>query len=78
MNADPDMNLPSFYPNGVPGEVVRHSVWLLVHEAMHIVKRRHGYFDDDLNGSGVDWFERQHLALRTTASRAGRSIVASI
>ncbi len=64
MNADPDMNPRSFYPEGVPDEVVRHIVWLLVYEAMHIVKRRHGYFDDELDGSGVDWFERQQLALR--------------
>ena len=46
VNADPDMNPRSFYPNGVPDEVVRHVVWLLFYEGLHMVKRGHGFFDD--------------------------------
>ena len=64
VNADPDMNPRSFYPHGVPDEVVRRIVWLLVYEAMRIVKKGHGYFDDDLDVSDVD-FERQQLAMPT-------------
>jgi len=64
LNADPDMNPRSFYPNGVPDEVVRHIVWLLVYEGMHIVKRRHGYFDDELDAAGVDWLEYRQLEQR--------------
>ena len=61
VNADPDMNPRSFYANGVPDEIVRHIVWLLFYEAMHIVKRGHGYFDDELMESEVDrnWLERR-------------------
>ena len=64
MNADPDMNPRSFYPHGVPDEVVRHIAWLLIYEAMHIVKKRHGYFDNDLDGSSIDRFKRQQLPLQ--------------
>ncbi len=46
VNADQDMNPRSFYPNGVPDEVVRHVVWLLFYEGLHMVKRAHGFFDD--------------------------------
>ena len=50
VNADPDMNPRSFYPNGVPDEVVR-----------HIVKRGHGFFDDELveSESSLNWLERR-------------------
>ena len=61
VNADPDMNPRSFYANGVPDEVVRHIVWLLFYEAMHTVKRGHGFFDDELIESEADrnWLERR-------------------
>ena len=61
VNADPDMNPRSFYANGVPDEVVRHIVWLLFYEAMHVVKRGHGFFDDELQESEADrdWLERR-------------------
>ena len=39
INADPDMNPQSFYPNGVPDEVVRHVVWLLFYEGLQIIKK---------------------------------------
>ena len=55
------MNPRSFYPNGMPDEVVRHIVWLLFYEGMHLVKRGHGFFDDELieSESGLDWLEQR-------------------
>jgi hypothetical protein len=66
INADPDMNPRSFYPNGVPDEVVRHIVWLLFYEAMHVVKRGHGFFDEELDESqaDADWLERRRQEQR--------------
>ena len=66
INADPDMNLQSFYPNGVPDEVVRHVVWLLFYEGMHIVKRGHGFFDEELAESeaDLDWLVQRRLEQR--------------
>ena len=61
INADPDMNPQSFYSNGVPDEVVRHIVWLLVYEGMHIVKRGQGFFDENLDESDGNWLERRQL-----------------
>ena len=63
INADPDMNPRSFYQNGVPDEVVRHVVWLLFYEAMHLVKKGHGFFDEELieSEAGGDWLERRRL-----------------
>ena len=55
------MNPRSFYPNGMPDEVVRHIVWLLFYEGMHLVKRGHGFFDDEPieSESGLDWLEQR-------------------
>ncbi len=66
VNADPDMNPRSFYVNGVPDEIVRHIVWLLFYEAMNIVKRGHGFFDDELQASetSADWLERRRREQR--------------
>ena len=65
INADPDMNPRSFYANGVPDEVVRHIVWLLFYEAMRIVKKGHGFFDEDLVDSESDaWLERRRSEQR--------------
>jgi hypothetical protein len=63
INADPDMNPASFYANGVPDEIVRHIVWLLFYEAMRIVKKGQGFFDEDLIESEADanWLERRKL-----------------
>ena len=61
VNADPDLNPRSYYPNGVPDEVVRHIVWLLFQEGMHIVKRGQGFFDAELNDLDSDWLERRRL-----------------
>ena len=64
MNADPDMKPRSFYPNGVPDEVVRHIAWLLFYEGMNIVKRGQGFFDADLVESEGDWLEQRRLEQR--------------
>ena len=55
------MNPRSFYPKGVPDEVVRPIVWLLFYEGMHLIKRGHGFFDDELveSESGLDWLEQR-------------------
>ncbi len=55
------MNPRSFYSKGVPDEVVRPIVWLLFYEGMHLVKRGHGFFDDELveSESGLDWLEQR-------------------
>ena len=66
VNADPDMNPRSFYANGVPDEIVRHIVWLLFYEAMQVAKRRHGFFDDELEASEAseNWLERRRFEQR--------------
>jgi hypothetical protein len=66
INADPDMNPRSFYDNGVPDELVRYIVWLLFDEAMHIVKGRHGFFDQELDDaeSDANWLEKRKLEQR--------------
>ena len=67
LNADPDMNPRSFYPDGVPDEVVRLIVWLLFYEGMHIVKRGQGFFDHELNELDGDWLERRRLEQRVAS-----------
>ncbi|UCC17756.1 MAG: hypothetical protein JSU58_04170 [Dehalococcoidales bacterium] len=66
VNADPDMNPQSYYINGVPDEVVRHIVWLLVNEGMRIIMKRRGYFDEDLSDSDAAEMEYQQVIKRTT------------
>ena len=61
LNADPDMNPRSLYPDGVPDEVVRHIAWLSVAKGMDLVKRRQGFFDENLDESDGDWIERGRL-----------------
>jgi hypothetical protein len=68
INADPDMNPRSFYASGVPDEVVRHIVWLLVNEGMRIIMKRYGYFDKDLGNAEVDSFEWQQLSQRNSSN----------
>lgn len=63
LNTDCDMHPKSFFPTGVPDEVVRHIAWLLVHRGMSLVKRGHGYFDEELEEKDVDWSERRKLGL---------------
>ncbi len=61
VNADPDMNPRSFYPNGVPDEVVRHIVWLLFNEGLRLVKKGQGFFDEDLFEAEGGWLEQRRL-----------------
>lgn len=71
INADPDMNPQSFYTSGVPDEVVRHIVWLLVNEAMRFIMKGRGYFDVGLAGSDIDSYEYTQLELsRSRTSKA--------
>ena len=62
VNADPDMNPRSYYHNGVPDEVVRHIVWLLFIDAMRVVKRGQGFFDEDLTEAEGGWLEQRRAA----------------
>ena len=61
VNADPDMNPRSYYHNGVPDEVVWHIVWLLFTDAMRVVKRGQGFFDEDLSEAEGGWLEQRRL-----------------
>jgi hypothetical protein len=65
VNADPDMNPQSYYINGVPDEIVRHIVWLLVNEGMRIIMKRRGYFDEDLSDSDAVEMEYKRVIKRT-------------
>ena len=72
INADPDMNPRSFYANGVPDEVVRHIVWLLVIECMRIIMKGRGYFDVELDGSDIDFRVRQPIPPKSQRSKASK------
>jgi len=63
LNTDPDMSPKSFFPTGVPDEVIRRIVWLLVDHAMSIVKRGHSYFDEGLEEKDRDWGDRRRRGL---------------
>jgi hypothetical protein len=63
LNNDPDMSPKSFFPTGVPDEVIRHIAWLLVFRAMSIAKRGHGYFDEELEEKDQDWADRRRRGL---------------
>jgi len=63
LNNDPDMSPKSFFPTGVPDEVIRHIAWLLVYRAMSIAKRGHGYFDEELEEKDQDWADRRRQGL---------------
>ncbi|NQW21973.1 MAG: hypothetical protein HQ475_00855 [SAR202 cluster bacterium] len=63
LNTDPDMNPKSFYRSGVPDEVVRRIAWQLVDHAMHVARRRHGSFDDELDEKDLDWGDRRRRGL---------------
>ena len=70
INADPDMNPRSFYATGVPDEVVRHIVWVLVNEAMRYVMKGRGYFDAGLDGSELDFRVHQPEERRPRTSKS--------
>jgi len=48
LNTDCDMRVKSFWPTGVPDEVVRHIAWILVEQARDRVHRSRGVFDHEL------------------------------
>jgi hypothetical protein len=64
VNADPDMNPRSYFTDGVPDEIVRHIVWLLVLEGMRVIMKKRGYFDTSLDVSSMDSFEKKKLSER--------------
>lgn len=63
LNTDCDMHPKSFFPTGVPDEVVRHIAWLLVNRGMSVAKKGHGFFDEELEEKDLDWGERRKLGL---------------
>jgi len=63
LNTDCDMHPKSFFPTGVPDEVVRHIAWLLVERAMSIAKKGRGYFDQELQEKDLDWRDRRRRGL---------------
>lgn len=70
VNADPDMNPRSFYPNGVPDEVVRYITWLLFNEGLRVVKKGQGFFDEDLFEAEGGWLELRKLQQQQAADMA--------
>lgn len=73
INHDPDMNPRSYFADGVPDEIVRHIVWMLVMDGRRFIMKRRGYFDTSLEKSHMDRYEKQQLALRGKRTRkAGR------
>ena len=69
INADPDMNPRSYYADGVPDELVRHIVWMLVMDGRRVIMKRRGFFDASLEASHTDRFEKQELAKRKPRPR---------
>ncbi|MBM3943507.1 MAG: hypothetical protein FJ316_11440 [SAR202 cluster bacterium] len=63
LNTDCDMHPKSFFPTGVPDEVVRHISLLLTHRALAVCKRGHGYFDEELEEKDLDWGQRRQLGM---------------
>lgn len=63
LNNDPDMSPKSFFPTGVPDELIRYIARLLVDHAMALTKRRHGYFDEELEAKDMDWGDRRRRGL---------------
>ena len=69
INADPDMNPRSYYADGVPDELVRHIVWMLVMDGRRVIMRKRGFFDASLEASHTDRWEKQELAKRKPRPR---------
>jgi len=72
INADPDMNPRSYFADGVPDELVRHIVWMLVMDGRRVIMRKRGYFDSSLEASHTDRFEKEQLQ-RGKARRTRKS-----
>jgi hypothetical protein len=69
LNADPDMNPRSYYADGVPDELVRHIVWMLVMDGRRVIMRKRGFFDASLEASHTDRYEKEQLAKRKPRAR---------
>ncbi len=69
VNADPDMNPRSYFADGVPDELVRHIVWMLVMDGRRVIMRKRGFFDSSLEASHTDRWEKQELAKRKPRAR---------
>lgn len=61
LNTGPDMHPKSFWPTGVPDEVVRHVAWSLVDHAMSILQRKKAPFAEQLQKKDEDWGERRKM-----------------
>jgi hypothetical protein len=61
VNTGPDMHPKSFWPTGVPDEVVRHVAWSLVDRAMSVIHRKKRPFAEELEEKDLDWGERRKL-----------------
>jgi len=59
VNTGCDMHPKSFWPTGVPDEVVRHVAWCLVDHAMAILQRKRDPFAEELEKKDLDWGERR-------------------
>jgi hypothetical protein len=57
------MYVKSFWPTGVPDEVVRHIAWILVEQARARVHRSRGVFDHELLEKDQDWSARRKKGL---------------
>jgi len=64
INADPDMNPRSYFADGVPDELVRHIVWMLVMDGRRVIMKKRGYFDASLEASHTDRNEKEQLTRR--------------
>ncbi len=69
VNADPDMNPRSYFADGVPDELVRHIVWMLIMDGRRVIMRKRGFFDSSLEASHTDRWEKQELAKRKPRAR---------
>jgi hypothetical protein len=63
LNTECDMHAKSFWPSGVPDEVVRHIATSLVTHASSIARKGRGPFDDELIQRDEDWDMRRRKGL---------------
>lgn len=61
VNTGPDMHPKSFWPTGVPDEVVRHVAWSLVDHAMSQLHRKWEPFAEEFEKKDEDWQERRKM-----------------
>lgn len=63
LNTNCDMHAQTFYPTGVPDEVVRRIAWLLVEHSMAVLAKTKGPFDEELRERDADWEWRRGQGL---------------